>query len=66
MSNTYKNKSRICNRKFREIVKYFSLDIEATKISKLTDKNRNTINSITKYIREVIAKHCEDKSLFIA
>jgi len=60
MSNTYKNKSRICNRKFREIVKYFSLDIEATKISKLTGKNRNTNNSVTKYIREVIAKHCEE------
>jgi len=64
MSNIYKNKSRICNKEFREIVKYFSLGIEATKISKLTGKNRNTINSIIKYIRKVIAKHCEQKSPF--
>jgi len=55
MKNTIKNKyyyrSRISEKKFREIIKYFSYDETATKTSKYTDINRNTINKIFYEIR---------------
>lgn len=44
MKNKYYNRSRISEAKFRDVVKYFSLDIDATKTAKVTNLNRNTIN----------------------
>ena len=43
-------------------MKYFALDIEATKIAQLTDLNRNTINKYLLLIRKRIAEECELKS----
>jgi transposase-like protein len=60
--NRYINRSRITEAKFREIVKYFSLDLEAQKISTLTRLNRNTVNRYLKLFRQRIAKHCEQQS----
>ena len=57
--NRYVKRSKITEKKFREIVKLFSLDIEATKIAKLTGLNRNTVNRYLRGIREEIIKFCE-------
>jgi len=51
MKNKYKKHSHISNKKFREIIKYFSLDFSATVTSKLTSISRNTINKIFNQIR---------------
>jgi transposase len=52
--NKYYNRSRISEVKFREIIKYFSLDLNATQITKLTNLNRNTINKILCLARQRI------------
>ncbi|MHC5144671.1 MAG: IS1595 family transposase, partial [Planctomycetota bacterium] len=43
MINKYQKRSRISEAKFRQIIKLFSLDIEATKIAELTGLSRKTI-----------------------
>ncbi|WQX08745.1 hypothetical protein E5P75_05040 [Helicobacter pylori] len=45
--------------KFREIIRYFSMDIEASKIAKITRISRVIINKIIKQIRILITKECE-------
>lgn len=57
-------RARISTKKFRQILKLFALDIEATKIARLTDLNRNTINKYLRLIRERIAEECELESPF--
>ncbi len=42
--------------KFREIIKYFSIVIEASKIVKITRISRVTINKIIKQVRILITK----------
>jgi len=64
MNNRYIFRSKISEAKFRAILKYFSLDIEASKIAVLTGISRNTINRILKAIRERIAECCELESPF--
>ena len=64
MKNKYVNRSRISEPKFREIVKYFSLDIEAQKVAHLTKLNRNTINRYFNLIRQRIAEFCESETPF--
>ena len=44
MKNKYIKVSHISEPKFREIVKLFSEDLNATQIAHLTNLNRNTIN----------------------
>jgi transposase len=56
---------RISTAKFRQILKYFALDIEATKIAQLTGLNRNTINKYLLLVRKVIALECEQDSPFL-
>ena len=46
-------------KKFRSILLYFCLDIEATKISKITNISEGTLCKIFKQIRILIAKECE-------
>ena len=62
--NKYANRSKISEKKIREIVKYFSMDLEATKIAELTNLNRNTINRYVKAIREKIVDFCAKESPF--
>ena len=57
--NRYSIGARITTRTFRRILRYFSLDIEATKIAKLSGVNRNTINRYLRLIRERIAEESE-------
>jgi hypothetical protein len=57
--NKYIRRSRISEVKFREILKYFSLDIEANKAAALASLNRNTINRHYLLIRRRISEFCD-------
>jgi len=62
MKNKYVYRSRISEAKFREIVKLFSLDLEADQTAKVTGLSRNTINKYYKAFRERIVMICESDS----
>jgi len=62
ITNRYVKRSRISEAKFREFVRYFSLDLDAYKIATLTGLNRNTVNRYLKLIRKRIAEFCEQTS----
>ena len=64
MSNKYIKFSRISEAKFRDIIRYFVLDVDALKIAEITHLNRNTINRYVHLIRERIAELCEQGSPF--
>ena len=64
MKNKYIYRSRISEKKFREILKYFAQDIEATKIANLTGISRISINKILKNIRILMSQECEKISKF--
>lgn len=64
MKNKYCNRSRISEAKFREIIKYFSLDLEASKISILTGVSEQTLTKYFYKIREKIAEFCADEAKF--
>ena len=66
MTDSYNifKRSRISRKKFRQILRYFSLDLTASQITILTGLNRNTINRYLTLIRRSIALHCESKSPF--
>ncbi|SHN90854.1 Mobile element protein [Bathymodiolus heckerae thiotrophic gill symbiont] len=51
VKNKYVNRSRIPEKKFREIIKYFSLDLNAVQIKELTGLSRQTINKYLTAIR---------------
>jgi len=59
MRNKYINRSRISEAKFRALVKYFSLDLDAYRIASLVALNRNTVNRYLRLFRERIAEYCE-------
>ena len=59
MKNKYIIRSRISEKKFREILKYFAEDIEASKIANFTGISRISINKILKSIRVLMSKECE-------
>ncbi|WP_340105537.1 hypothetical protein [Rhodohalobacter sp. 8-1] len=62
MNNKYVNRSKISEKKFREIVRFFSLDLTAIQIAELTGLNRNTINRYLNEIRRKIAHFSESTS----
>ena len=59
MKNKHIIHFKISEKKFREILKYFTEDIEATKIANLTRISRISINKILKNIRVLMSKECE-------
>ena len=59
--NKYVRRCRISERKFRELIKYFSHDLDATTIAALTKLNRNTVNRYLLLIRLRIAELCEEE-----
>ena len=63
MKNKYIVRSRISEKKFREILKYFAQDLEATKIANFTGIS---INKILKSIRVLMSKECEKISKFLS
>lgn len=64
LQNPYSVRARISEVKFRQFLKLFALDLEATKISKLTLLNRNTVNRYARLVRERMAEDCERQSPF--
>ena len=66
MTDSYNifKRARISRKKFRQILRYFSLDLTASQITVLTGLNRNTVNRYLTLIRRSIALHCESKSPF--
>ena len=62
MRNKYVKRSHISEKKFRQLVKLFSLDLNAVQISELSHLNRNTVNRYLKAIRARIAEVCETES----
>ena len=58
MVNKYFIGSHISERKFRQIVRFFSLDIEAKKTAELTGISRQSINKIYAAIRQRIVDIC--------
>jgi transposase len=58
MKNKYVFCSRISEAKFRQIVRCFALDLNATQITYLTKVNRNTINRYLMEMRRIIYVHC--------
>ena len=64
VKNKYANRSKISEAKFRELVKLFALNLEATQIAELTGLNRNTVNRFLRAIRERLAEFCEQQSPF--
>ncbi|MDR0753344.1 MAG: IS1595 family transposase, partial [Holosporaceae bacterium] len=64
MKNKYIKHSHISEGKFREIIRLFCADLEATQIAKLSKINRNTINRIIQLLRERIVGFAEEESCF--
>ena len=56
MQNKYCERSRITEKKFGEVLKYFSLDLEAQKISVLTGISEQTLTKYLRAIRVRLAK----------
>lgn len=61
MKNKYIVRSRILEVKFREILRYFCLDIEAVKIAEIIKIYRKTINKILNQIRILMMQECKKK-----
>lgn len=64
ITNKYKKRSRISEAKFRQLLRLFSWNIDATNIAKITDLNRNTVNRYLHLIRERIVDLCNQTSPF--
>ena len=64
MKNKYINHSKISEKKFREIIKLFSIDLECTQISKIISINRKTVNNLLNKVRERLVDICNKESYF--
>jgi transposase len=62
--NRYYRRSKISERKFRQVVRHFALDFTASDVAKLTGLTRKSVTSIFLRIRERIAEECERQSPF--
>lgn len=61
MTDMYRQirRARISKHKFRQILRFFALDLNAVQIASLTKLNRNTINRYLRLIRQAVADFCE-------
>lgn len=64
IKNRYVKRAKLSETKFRQLVKFFSLDLNAQTIALLTKLNRNTVNRYLTLIRKRIAEFCELQSPF--
>jgi len=64
IKNKYANRSKISEKKIRQIIKLFSIDLDASQIAKISGLNRNTINRYLPEIRKRIAQFCDKQSPF--
>jgi transposase len=62
--NRYYKRSKISERKFRQIVRHFALDLTASDVAHLTGLSRRSVTPIFLRIRERIAEECERASPF--
>jgi transposase-like protein len=62
--NRYIKRSRITESKFRQIVKLFCLDLDATKIAQQTGLQRKTINRMLMLFRKRIVSLCQSEANF--
>ena len=62
--NRYVRRSRISEAKFRQLVRLFALDLEATKIAQLTRLSRRTVNRYVLRLRQRMAAACEAAAPF--
>ena len=56
MQNRYYKSSKLSEAKFREVLKFFSIDIPTLKTSELTNLNKNTVHTIYNKLRERLAE----------
>lgn len=59
MKNRYVHRSRVSEKKIREIVRYFAADLTAIQAAQLSGLNRNTVNRYYRALRERILVACE-------
>jgi len=66
MTVNYKRfvRAKISQKKFRQILRLFAVDLTASQIAVLTNLNRNTVNRYLTLIRQSIAEFCELESPF--
>lgn len=66
MTVNYKRfvRSKISQKKFRQILRLLAVDLTASQIAVLTKLNRNTVNRYLTLIRQSIALFCEQESPF--
>jgi len=62
--NKYVKGSHISDRKFREIMRLFSIDLDACQIATLSGLSRNTVNRYLKAIRLRLVDFCNAESPF--
>lgn len=62
MGNRYATRSKISEAKFRQLVKLFAIDLDASQIAQVTGLNRNTVNRYLMAIRQRIADYCEQQA----
>lgn len=60
--NRYYVRSRIAEKKFRQIIRYFALDFSASDTARLTGITVRSINSIYIKLRRRLAEECENSS----
>jgi len=67
VKNKYVNHAHFSEAKFREVLKLFVVaDINVTQIAKISNLNRNTINSLVQRMRKRIEELAEMESVFSA
>ena len=64
IKNKYANRSKISEKKTRQIMELFAHDLNASQISKISGLNRNTINRYLVEIRTRISEYCQLQSPF--
>lgn len=64
MKNKYIKHTHISERKFKKMIKLFSLDLEAKQISNLTNISENSICKILTKIRKRLSELCDKESYF--
>ena len=62
IKNKYVNRAHISERKFQQLVRLFSADLDASQIAELTGLNRNTVNRYLKKIRQRLVEYCASQS----
>lgn len=64
LKNRYYKCSKISERKFREILRYFAQDFTASDTAKLTSISTRSVNTIYLKLRKRIIQVCEQQTIF--